>query len=255
MRFDDTTALVTGAGSGIGATTAELLAAEGAHVVVTDVTPTDGEATVDAIEAADGPGTAEFRRLDVTDFERFEAMAAAVHEERGLDVLVNNAGVGSPPRPLAKTDPATRDFVMGVNATGVWNGCRAVAPLFAAAESGAVVNVASVAGVVGAPGIATYSMSKGAVVAFTRSLAAELGEFGVRVNAACPGFTDTPMLDGYLSGADDEAAARAKMTEDYPLGRLGEPEEVAAAVAFLASDDASFVTGESLVVDGGFSAQ
>jgi NAD(P)-dependent dehydrogenase (short-subunit alcohol dehydrogenase family) len=251
MRFEDHTALVTGAGSGIGRETALLFAEEGAHVVVTDVTTSDGEETVKLIEEAGGD--AEFRELDVTDYDRFESVVEAVADERGLDVLVNNAGVGSPPRPLAKTGTEVRDFIMEVNAKGVWNGCRAAAPVMWEQGGGAIVNVASVAGVTGAPSIATYSMSKGAVVNFTRSVAAELGEAGVRVNAVCPGFTETAMLDGYLSGADDPAAAREKMTEDYPLGRLGQADEIADAIGFLSSDDASYITGHALVVDGGFS--
>lgn len=118
---------------------------------------------------------------------------------------------------------------------------------------GAIVNVASVAGVRGAPRIATYALSKGAVVNFTRSVAAEAGGDGVRVNAVCPGFTETAMLEGYLSGAEDREAAIEGMVRDYPLGRLGEPEEIADAIAFLAGEESSFVTGHALVVDGGYS--
>ncbi|PSP78487.1 dehydrogenase [Halobacteriales archaeon QS_1_68_20] len=250
MRLDGDTVLITGAASGIGRATALRCAEEGAHVVVTDVREGTGEEAVDEITGAGG--SAEFRSLDVSDEERFREVVEAVEDDRGLDVLVNNAGVGSPPRLLEDTDPDIRDFIIETNALGVWNGCWAALPALKD-DGGAIVNVASVAGVTGAPRIATYSLTKGAVVNFTRSVAAEAGRDDVRVNAVCPGFTETGMLDGYLSGSDDPESAREKLVADYPLGRLAEPEEIADGVVFLASDEASFVTGHALVVDGGYS--
>jgi len=251
MSFDGKTALVTGAGSGIGREIAKRLGDDGAHVVATDVDLDGAEGTVAAVESAGGG--AEARRLDVTDLDRFEAVVDDVAGERGLDVLVNNAGVGSPPRYVEDTDPDIRDFIVETNAVGVWNGCRAALPAMKAQGAGAIVNVASVAGVTGAPRIATYALSKGAVVNFTRSVAAEAGRDGVRANAVCPGFTETGMLEGFLGASDDPERAREKLVEGYPLGRLARPEEVADAAAFLASEDASFVTGHALVVDGGYS--
>jgi NAD(P)-dependent dehydrogenase (short-subunit alcohol dehydrogenase family) len=252
MTGDDATALVTGGGSGIGRETAKRLADDGAHVVVTDVNEGGGEGTVAAVE--DAGGSAEFRPLDVTDLDRFETVVDDVADERGLDVLVNNAGVGSPPRLVEDTDPSIRDFIIDTNARGAWNGCHAALPAMKAQDGGgAIVNVASVAGVTGAPRIATYALTKGGVVNFTRSVAAEAGRDGVRVNAVCPGFTETAMLDGYLGGSDDPERAREKLVDDYPLGRLGQPNEIADAVAVLASEESSFVTGHALVVDGGYS--
>jgi len=253
MRFENDTVLITGAASGIGCETAKRCASEGAFVVVTDVDETGGEETVETIESGDGPGSATFEPLDVTDAERFDELAVDVAEEHGLDVLVNNAGLGHPPASVEDVSPATRDYVIDVNVKGVWNGCHAALPVFKEQGSGAIVNVGSLASILGLPKQAAYSMTKGAVLNFTRAVAAEAGPYGVRANTVCPGFTDTPLTDQYFSGYDDPEAAREEMTQQYPLKRLGEPEEIADAIVFLASDEASFVTGHGLVVDGGFS--
>jgi NAD(P)-dependent dehydrogenase (short-subunit alcohol dehydrogenase family) len=254
MDLTDTTAVVTGAGSGIGRATASRLAAEGATVVVTDVDAAGARETVDGI--SDAGDAAEFRRLDVTDREAFGDVLDAVVDEHGsLDVLVNNAGVGQPPTWLQETSMADRDRLFSVNIEGVWNGCHAGVPHMLEQGSGAIVNVSSLAGQIGAPGLATYSMTKGAVLNFTRAVAAEVGPVGVRANAVCPGFVDSNMVDEYFESFDDPEAARANTIEEYPLRRLARYEDVASAIAFLASDDAAFVTGHGLTVDGGFSAQ
>lgn len=252
MRLDGKTVLVTGAGSGIGRATATRCAEEGAYVVVTDVDAAGGEETVERVEAADG--AAEFRELDVTDGERVHEVVDAVTDERGLDVLVNNAGVGHPPAVLEETDDSFRDYVFEVNVEGVWNGCHAALPHMKARGSGAIVNVGSLASVLGLPRQAAYSLSKGAVLNLTRAVAAEAGPHGVRANAVCPGFTDTSLVEAMLAAYDDPEAARERMEGQYPLKRFGEPEEVANAILFLASDEASFVTGHGLIVDGGYSS-
>ncbi|WP_254767066.1 SDR family NAD(P)-dependent oxidoreductase [Salinilacihabitans rarus] len=252
MRLDGKTVLVTGAGSGIGRATATRCAEEGAHVVVTDVDTAGGEETVERVEAAGG--AAEFAELDVTDGERVHEVVDAVEAERGLDVLVNNAGVGHPPSALEETDDSIRDYVFEVNVEGVWNGCHAALPHMKARGEGAIVNVGSLASFVGLPKQAAYSLSKGAVLNMTRAIAAEAGPHGVRANAVCPGFTDTSLVEAMLAGYDDPEAARERMERQYPLKRFGEPEEVADAILFLASDEASFVTGHGLVVDGGYSS-
>ncbi|WP_306055993.1 SDR family NAD(P)-dependent oxidoreductase [Natronococcus wangiae] len=251
MRLENETALITGAASGIGRATAERFAAEGARVIVTDIDSDGGERVVAALE--DEGADAEFHDLDVTDSEEFHAVVGAVAGEYGLDVIVNNAGTGHPSARLEDTDESMRDFVIDVNVKGVWNGCHAALPHMKEQGRGAIVNVGSLASLLGLPKQAAYSLSKGAVLNLTRAVAAEAGPYGVRANTVCPGFTDTSLLEQYLAAQDDPEAAREEMAAEYPLKRLGEPEEVADAILFLASDEASFVSGHGLVVDGGFS--
>lgn len=254
MDLSTSTAVVTGAGSGIGRATARRLADEGATVVVTDVDAEGGRETVDRIGADDG--TAEFRSLDVTDREDFGDTLATVADRHGsIDVLVNNAGIGQPRTFLQETDIEDRDRLFRVNIEGVWNGCHAVVPHMVDQGAGAIVNVSSLAGQIGAPGLATYSMTKGAVLNFTRAVAAEVGPVDVRANAVCPGFVDSDMVDEYFDTFDDPEQARAATVQQYPLRRLATYDDVANAIAFLASDEAAFVTGHGLTVDGGFSAQ
>lgn len=254
MRFDDTTVFVTGGGSGIGRATALRTAREGATVVVADVDVDGAEQTVADIEDEEGPGEAVFTELDVTDADDVVATVDHAAETEGLDVIVNNAGIAQRSTAMEDLPLADRDRVFDVNAKGVWNGCRAAIPHFKEQESGAIVNVASLAGVIGQPWSAAYAFTKGGVAKLTRTLAGELGRYGVRANAVCPGFTDTPMVRGGLESREDPEAAREKLEQQYALKRIGEPEEIAAAICFLASDDASFVTGHELVVDGGYTS-
>ncbi|QDX40986.1 SDR family NAD(P)-dependent oxidoreductase [Salarchaeum sp. JOR-1] len=247
------TALVTGAGAGIGRAIARQLADDGYHVVVTDIDPDGGQETVDIVE--DDGGRATFTELDVTDHDAVEAtIDATVEEYSGLDVLVNNAGVGHEPALVEDVSVADRDRLISVNVDGVWNGCHAAIPHMKRAGEGRIVNISSLAGVVGSPRIATYSLTKGAVLNFTRAIAAELGPAGVRANAVCPGFVETSMADEFFAGSDDPEKARERMERQYPLRRLGHPDEVADAVSFLASENSSYITGHGLLVDGGFNA-
>ena len=253
MRLQDKTVFITGAGSGIGQATSLRCAEEGAYVIATDIDEESAEETAEKVQDLD-TGGAEAHRVDVTQADEFHAAVEAVHEDHGLDVLVNNAGTGHPPAVMEDINESMRDFVIDVNLKGVWNGCHAALPLMKEQGHGAIVNVGSLASVFGLPRNAAYSMTKGAVLNFTRAVAAEAGRDGVRANTVCPGFTDTPLVEQMLATSDDPEAAREKMEDGYPLGRLGEPEEIADAILFLASDEASWITGEGLLVDGGYRA-
>lgn len=252
MRLEDDTVIVTGGGSGIGAAIAEKCAEEGAMVVVADIDTDAGEGTVRDVESSGGRGT--FRELDVRDGDAFEDLVDRVSATFGLDVVVNNAGVGQSPTSVEETDPDTFEAILDVNLRGVWNGCIGAIPVLKAQQSGAIVNIASLAGMIGSPGQAAYSLSKGGVLNLTRAIAAEVGSHGIRANAVCPGVVDTQLVrDDFGGGDNDWEDVRSRMAEHYPLGRLGQPADVANCVAFLASDEAAFVTGHGLVVDGGYS--
>lgn len=250
MRFDDKTVFVTGGGSGIGRETATRCADDGATVVVADVDREAAEETAAAIREAGGEAVSH--QLDVRDADAVERAINGTIEERGLNVLVNNAGISHPREDMEEVDPETRDRVIDINTKGVWNGCRAAIPHLKAQGSGAIVNTASLAGLIGMPGGAAYSLSKGAVVNFTRAIAAELGSHGVRANAVCPGVVETPLVTGDRD-PEEWPDLRDRMAEEYPLGRLGKPADVANAIGFLASEEAAWITGHALVVDGGYS--
>ncbi|MGM0390012.1 MAG: SDR family NAD(P)-dependent oxidoreductase [Natrinema limicola] len=251
MRLEDKTVVITGAASGIGEKTAKRCADEGARVIVTDIDTDGGEETVAAIE--DAGGEAAFAELDVTDSEAVHAVVDEVAENDGLDVMINNAGTGHPGGSLEEIDDGIRDFVIDVNIKGVWNGCHAALPHMKAQGHGSIVNIGSLASILGLPKQAAYSTTKAAVLNMTRTIAAEAGPYGIRANAVCPGFTETQMLEQYLATQDEPEQAHQELAEQYPLKRLGTPEEIANAVLFLASDESSFVSGHGLVVDGGFS--
>ncbi len=248
-RLSGRVALVTGGASGIGKATCRRLATEGAAVLVTDVQDEAGEAVAKQIEA-DG-GRAAYRRLDVTQQADWTAAVAAVAERFGrLDVLVNNAGVGDL-EAIETTSLEQYERTIAVTQTSVFLGMKAAADLLKASGHGSVVNISSIFGASGGFGTSpAYHAAKGAVRLLTKNVALHWATEGVRVNSVHPGFIDTPMLE-QAKGTEVEGAIIATT----PLGRLGRPEEVAAAVAYLASDDATFVTGSELYVDGGYMAR
>ncbi len=242
-NLDDKSAIVTGAGRGIGRAIAEKLAAEGATVAVTDLDDSSARETADAIG-----GGAIALQVDVTDRPGVEAMARSVHEQFGrIDVLVNNAGWDKAV-PFLDSDPADWDRVIQINLYGVFNTCRAVLPFMVGQGSGAVVNIGSDAGRVGSSGEAVYSAAKGGVIAFTKSLARELARNQIRVNCICPGPTETPL---FASVGGDDPRLREALIKAIPFRRLAEPSDLANAVAFYASDEASFITGQTVSVSGG----
>lgn len=246
--LDGKATLVTGGASGIGRATALAFARAGARVVVADVDVAGGEAT--AADARDAGGTMHFQRCDVRSGADVEHLVAHVIERFGrLDCAFNNAGIEGPLAPIADCDEAAAARVLDVNLMGVWRCLHAELPRMAAQGGGAIVNTASVAGLVGAGGLAPYVASKHGVIGLTKTAALEYATSGIRVNAVCPGVIQTPMLDRL-------AAARPGVVEALlavkPMGRLGSPDEVAAAVVWLCSDAASFTTGHALTVDGGY---
>jgi NAD(P)-dependent dehydrogenase (short-subunit alcohol dehydrogenase family) len=247
MRLQGKVAIVTGAASGMGAATARRFAREGAKVVVADTLEDEGRQVATSIGEA-----ALFHHLDVTDEAGWKAVVASTAERfGGLDILVNNAGIsGSAYADLCDTGAWHK--VMEVNATGVFLGMKFAIPAMRARGGGSIVNLSSISGFVGQARIhMSYNASKGAVRIMTKAAAVQLGPDKIRVNSVHPGWMP-PMR---TSGATADPALRAEMMKRIPLGRSGEVDEVANAVLFLASDEASYITGTELVVDGGFLAE
>ena len=250
-RLDGKVALITGAGKGMGRVAAELFAAEGARVAVADLVPADGEAAVTAIEAAGG--SAVFVPVDVSDATQVEAMVATtVAAFGGLHVLYNNAGIfPADDGGATETPETTWDTVMDVNLKGVWLGCKFGIPAMLESGGGSIINVASFVALMGAATAQiAYTASKGGVLSMTREIAVEYARQGIRANALCPGPIETALLAELMA----DPARRRRRLVHIPMGRLGRAEELAKAALFLASDDASFMTGSSLVVDGGITA-
>lgn len=241
-RFTNHTAVVTGAGSGIGQQITAQLLAEGARVVAAD------------LETGGIPSGAHPVKADVSQPDDVAELIQAATEWLGrIDILFNNAGIGSTTNVIDATLDEW-DRVFAVNVRGVFLGIKYAMPAMLDQGHGVIVNTASAAGLIGLPDRASYSASKGAVIALTKQVAVQWANAGIRCNCICPGTVDSPWIGRLLAQADDPARHREKLTARQPMGRLGTPAEVAKAALYLASDDAAFITGTALVIDGGITA-
>ena len=255
-RLSGKVAMVTGAASGLGAATARRLARDGASVLLTD-RDLAGEEIAASIVAAGG--TAVFRLHDVTSHPDWAAAVEhAVADFGRLDILVNNAGVAGGRHELMDHSFEAWRQILSVNLDGVFLGLRHAGPRIAASNptgGGSIINLSSILGKVGMAGAAAYCASKGGVTLLTKAAALEWAPLGIRVNSVHPGFIDTPMVNNALAEREDGNETRVVLMSAHPIGRFGVPREIADAIAFLASDEASFITGAEIVVDGGFTAQ
>lgn len=252
-RLENKVAIVTGAASGIGAATARLFGAEGAKLLLADLQDGLGEAVAAEIRAAGG--TARYLHCDVASGEDVAGMVRAGVSEYGrLDVLYNNAGLGRGGS-ITEISEEDWDLVLNVDLKSVYLGCKYGIPAMRQSGGGSIISTASVAGIRGSAALHPYNAAKAGVINLTRSVAAEAGQYGIRVNCVCPGIIRTPIwgqVSQLPAAAQDEMFRQ--MGRGVLLGRVGQPDEIAKAVLFLASDDASYVTGEALVVDGGLMA-
>jgi 3-oxoacyl-[acyl-carrier protein] reductase len=243
MRLQGKTAIVTGAGSGFGAGIARIFAREGAHVMIADINE-------DAARAVAAEIGAIAHAVDVADGASVAAMAAAARDAWGhVDILVNNAGITHLPKPMEEVTEAEFDRVLAVNAKSVYLTAREIVPGMKAAARGAILNIASTAGLSPRPRLNWYNASKGWMITATKTMAVELAPFGVRVNALCPVAGETPLLASFMG--EDTPEMRAKFLSTIPLGRFSNPDDMGEAAAFLCSDAASMITGVALEVDGG----
>ena len=249
MRVAGKVALISGGSGGIGAATAELLAKEGAAVVIADLLEKEGRLVATSINESGGQGL--FIKLDVSDEASWgSAVDAAVSNFGKLDILVNKAGV-SHRAGLEDTTSDAWDKVIDVNVKGVFLGTKAVIPAMRAAGGGSIINISSIYGLVGSVTSTAYHASKGAVRIFNKSTAIQYASENIRANSVHPGFVDSPMTRAHHDNPNIHQERVSKM----PLGRMGEPEDIAAGILYLASDESSFVTGAELVIDGGMTAQ
>jgi NAD(P)-dependent dehydrogenase (short-subunit alcohol dehydrogenase family) len=253
MRLKDRVAFITGAGSGIGRAMALIFAEEGAHIFGVDLDQGQLDETCRMVEGRGGRAAGVTG--DVSDEEAVEGAVRRCLDTFGrIDILCNNAGVGST-QVVTETPTEVWDRCMSVNARGTFLGCKYVIPHMIEAGGGVIVNTASVAGLVGLKNRAAYCASKGAIVSLTQAVAIDHVSQNIRCNCVCPGTVDSPWVARLLAGAEDPERERAALVARQPMGRLGTPEEVARAALYLASDDAAFVTGTALVIDGGLTAQ
>jgi NAD(P)-dependent dehydrogenase (short-subunit alcohol dehydrogenase family) len=258
-RLKGKTALVTGSTYGIGEATARVFAREGAHVVVTGRSKSQGEEVVRGIKG-DG-GSAEYAHLDVTDEEEVARLMHSIHDRRGrLDILVNNAGISGPNKPLEDYTRKEWDSVFEVNVTGSFLCTKHAVPLMKESGGGVIVYISSIYGIVGAGDVPAYHATKAADRMMAKNDALSYAKYGIRANSVHPGFIWTPMVRDFVEKTSKETSIDkdiivAELGKKHPLGHIGEPEDVAYGVLFLCSDEAKFITGTELVIDGGYTTQ
>ncbi len=249
--FQGKVALVTGGTSGIGRVTAVAFAREGTRVVVTGRREKEGAETIQLVKDTGGEGF--FIKTDVSKEADVRMMVEKIMKAYGrLDYAFNNAGIEQLPSPLIEQTEENFDQIMNINVKGVWLSMKYEIPQMLKNGGGAIVNCASAAGLIGFPGVPIYVASKHAVLGLTKSVALEYAKSGIRINAVSPAAIETDMVDRFVGKEGD---ARQQLAAMHPVGRMGRPEEIADAVIYLCSDRASFITGQSLTVDGGFTAQ
>lgn len=254
-RVEGKVAIVTGGALGIGKATAQLLAREGATVAVTDVNSDEGQDVVESIIQANG--TAQFWHLDVRQEDKVQQVFDDIADAFGsIDVLVNNAGISGTDKPTDELTEAEWDEVMAVNVKGVFFCTKHAVPHIKKRGRGSIINLSSIYGIISAPDVPAYHASKGAVRIMTKTDALLYAEDQIRVNSVHPGFIWTPMVENYLSGENgDLEAGRAELEKLHPIGHVGEPDDIANGILYLASEESKFVTGTELVIDGGYTAR
>lgn len=250
-KLENRSAVVTGGGSGIGRCVSARLAADGAHVLVLDIDLDAAGQTVDEIAGAGGSAAAH--RCDVADHSQVADVIAAILDESHIDILINNAGIAHVGN-LENTSEADLDRLYSINVKGIYNCLAAIVPAMKARRNGVIVNLASIASCVGIADRFAYSMTKGAVLTMTYSVAKDYIDYGIRCNCVAPARVHTPFVDNFLAEnyPDNRDEIFAHLEKSQPIGRMGTPEEIAVLIAYLCSDDASFITGANIPIDGGF---
>ena len=253
-RLENKVAVVTGGSLGIGRATCQILANEGAKLAVTDILDSEGKALIQEIKASGG--VAQYWHLDVSKEEEVRDVLADIHRTFGrIDILVNNAGIAGASKPTHELTEKEWDQVMSVNVKGVFFCTKHAVPYIKKAGGGSIVNLSSIYGIISAPDVPPYHASKGAVTLMTKTDALLYAKDKIRVNSIHPGFIWTPMVENYLASQGDVKQGLKYLDSLHPLGHIGQPEDIAYGVLYLASDESRFVTGSELVIDGGYTAR